>query len=85
MENPTQEACRTPTSLTTTSFHVILVLMRPLTRSGRLVAAVEGLLYEVHGRRAPQVLLLWAIQPSDVRVTIDLPRVMVVGFLGGFD
>lgn len=59
--------------------------MRPLTRSGRLVAAVEGLLYEVHGRRAPQVLLLWGIQPSLVGVFIDLSRVMVVWFLGGSD
>jgi hypothetical protein len=58
-------------------------LMRPLTRSGRLLAAVEGLLYEVHGHCAPQVLLLWGIQPSLVRVFIDLSRVMVAWFLGG--
>lgn len=48
----------------TTAFMLLQQLMRPLTRSGRLVAAVEGLLYEVHGRCAPQVLLFWGIQPS---------------------
>jgi hypothetical protein len=61
--------------------HVILVVIRPLTRGERPDKRSKDSYTKCTDVDAPHVLLLSGILPSLVGAFIDSSRVMVVGFL----
>jgi hypothetical protein len=80
MKDLTNNAARAPTSLSTLQ-HVILEVIRPLTRGERPDKRSKDSYTKCTDICAPHVLLLLGIQPCLVGVIIDPSRVKAVGSL----